>query len=70
MKNTVEHGLVIHGETGILVKRGGWVYELIKIMASSEDRQRLGLAARAHVQKYYEQAASNKAYARVIAGVL
>ena len=60
--------LVIDNETGILVHSDEWVAKLTMVLKSSALRQRLGLAARAHVQKYYEQSASNRAYERLLVG--
>ena len=59
-------GLVIHERTGWRVPPMQWMTSLLWLLASSGLRSTLGRAARAHVQKYYEQSASCRAYAQVL----
>jgi glycosyltransferase involved in cell wall biosynthesis len=58
--------LVIYDQTGFAVNAASWVQHLRLLLGSPALRQRLGLAARAHVQQYYEQSVQCRAYERVL----
>ena len=60
--------LVRHNETGLVARHHEWTSHIGTLLHSAERRQTLGLAARAHVQKYYERAAMHRAYERVLVG--
>ena len=60
--------LVRHNETGLVARPHEWTSHIGTLLHSAERRQTLGLEARAHVQKYYEQSVCNRAYERVLVG--
>jgi hypothetical protein len=61
--------VVLHQRTGLVAKPHEWVMMLRALMIlKPHERAQMGKAARAHVQQYYEQAASCRAYERVLIG--
>ena len=60
--------LVQHNQTGMVARAHEWTSMIGTLLHSRERRITMGLAARAHVQKYYERSAMNRAYERVLVG--
>lgn len=58
--------LVLHEQTGYRAKSHEFVMWIRHLLRSETERRRVGLAARAHVLKYYEQRVSHQAYERVL----
>ena len=62
------HDLVVEGQTGRVVRGTDWATTVGHLLQHPDQRQALGHAARAHVQRYYEQAACTQATARLVVG--